>query len=52
MSDEPCPKCHGKRLKKESLSVTVGGLNIAQVSDFSVVEALDFLIILTYLQEN
>ena len=42
MSDEPCPKCHGKRLKKESLSVTVGGLNIAQVSDFSVVEALDF----------
>lgn len=43
MTDEPCPKCHGDRLKKESLSVTVGGKNIAEVSDFSVTAALDFL---------
>lgn len=42
MTDEPCPKCHGARLKKESLSVTVGGKNIAEVSDFSVTAALDF----------
>lgn len=43
MSDEPCPKCHGARLKKESLSVTVGGINIVEFTDFSVVEALEFI---------
>jgi excinuclease ABC subunit A len=42
MTDELCPHCHGKRLKKESLSVTVGGLNIAQLTDLSVSAALDF----------
>ena len=25
---EPCPDCHGERLKKEALAVTVGGINI------------------------
>lgn len=42
MTDENCPVCHGRRLKKESLSVTVGGLNIAQLCDMSVTAALDF----------
>ena len=42
MSDENCPSCHGQRLKKESLSVTVGGLNIAQLCDLSVTKALEF----------
>ena len=28
MSECPCPDCHGKRLKKESLAVTVGGISI------------------------
>lgn len=42
MSDEKCPSCHGERLKKESLSVTVGGLNIAQLCHLSVSKALDF----------
>ncbi|MBQ8978480.1 MAG: excinuclease ABC subunit UvrA [Oscillospiraceae bacterium] len=36
MSEEPCPDCGGKRLKKEILSVTVGGKNIAEVTDMSV----------------
>lgn len=31
-----CPACHGKRLKKEALAVTVGGKNIAQVCDMAV----------------
>ena len=31
-----CPVCHGKRLKKEALAVTVGGKNIAQVCDMAV----------------
>ena len=42
MSFKPCTCCHGTRLKKESLAVTVGGLNISKVTDFSVGEALEF----------
>ena len=38
----PCPACHGKRLKKEVLSVTVGGLNINEVCSLDVASALDF----------
>jgi len=33
-----CPECHGKRLKKESLAVTVGGLSIIQYTDVAVSE--------------
>ncbi|MBR1749565.1 MAG: excinuclease ABC subunit UvrA [Ruminococcus sp.] len=42
MSDEECPHCKGMRLKKESLSVTVGGLNIAELTRLSVTEAFEF----------
>lgn len=42
MSDEMCPECHGERLKKESLSVTVGGINISELCRKSVSECLDF----------
>lgn len=42
MVDKPCPKCHGKRLKDEMLSVKVGGLNIYEVGELSIVKALDF----------
>ncbi len=42
MSDEDCPECHGERLKKESLSVTVGGINISELCRKSVSECLDF----------
>lgn len=43
MSEIPCPDCHGKRLKKEVLAVTVGDTNIADFSAKSVVQALAFL---------
>jgi len=43
MSDEKCPVCKGERLKKESLSVTVGGLNISELTHLSVTDALAFL---------
>ena len=43
MSQCPCPTCHGKRLKKESLAVTVGGLDIDTYCRKSVDEALDFV---------
>ena len=42
MVDKPCFKCHGKRLKDEILAVKVGGLNIWEVGELSVVKALDF----------
>jgi len=42
MSILPCPECHGKRLKPEVLSVTVGGKNIVEVTEFSVNEAKKF----------
>ncbi len=47
MSQVPCPECHGQRLKPEILAVTVGGKNIAQVSDMSVTDALTFMQSLT-----
>ncbi|MBR2894640.1 MAG: excinuclease ABC subunit UvrA [Oscillospiraceae bacterium] len=43
MSECPCPTCQGKRLKKESLCVTVGGSNIHEFTTLSVVDALQFL---------
>lgn len=42
MSNKPCPECNGARLKKESLAVTVGGKNINQVTEMSVVELKSF----------
>lgn len=38
----PCPECHGKRLKNESLAVTVGGLNIADLCEKSVIDVRKF----------
>ncbi|MCR4594380.1 MAG: excinuclease ABC subunit UvrA [Clostridiales bacterium] len=38
-----CPECHGSRLKKEYLSVTVGGINIKEFCDMSVDKALNFI---------
>ena len=43
MSETPCPDCRGRRLKKTALSVTVGGLSIADFADLSVNAALDFI---------
>ncbi|MBE6649904.1 MAG: excinuclease ABC subunit UvrA [Ruminococcaceae bacterium] len=37
-----CPECSGKRLKKEALSITVGGKNIAEVCDLSISDSLSF----------
>ena len=42
MSEVSCPDCHGRRLKPESLAVTVGGINISQLCDYSVTQAIDF----------
>jgi excinuclease ABC subunit A len=43
MNVTSCPDCVGTRLKKEVLSIKVGGKSIAEVSHLYVKEALDFL---------
>ena len=43
MVNTVCPECKGKRLRKESLAVTIGGKNIIELTDMSVVEALKFV---------
>ncbi|NLI54411.1 MAG: excinuclease ABC subunit UvrA [Clostridiales bacterium] len=43
MTQTPCPDCKGKRLKRESLAVTVGDVNIADLSDLPVRNAREFL---------
>ena len=43
MTEIPCDECGGKRLSPISLAVTVGGMNIAELCDLSVVKILDFV---------
>ncbi|MBC7261708.1 MAG: excinuclease ABC subunit UvrA, partial [Chloroflexi bacterium] len=43
MSTRPCPACQGKRLKPESLAVTVAGKPIVEVTALSVVEAMKWV---------
>jgi excinuclease ABC subunit A len=43
MNEAPCPECGGTRLKKEVLSIKVGGRSISEVTRVSVREAFDFL---------
>lgn len=42
MSNHPCPSCHGMRLKPQVLAVTIGGKNINEVTDLSIVKAIEF----------
>ncbi len=43
MTNNECPDCHGARLKKESLAVTVGDKNIAQVTDMAIIDIQLFM---------
>ena len=43
MSITPCEECHGKRLKAESLAVTVDDKNISQVTEMSITDLHDFM---------
>ena len=47
MSTVKCPECHGARLRKESLCVTVGGINIDEFANKSIVKAIELLDSLT-----
>ena len=43
IAETPCPACKGKRLRPESLAVTVGEKSIAELSDMSIRKATEFL---------
>ena len=38
----PCPSCHGRRLRPESLAVTIHGRNIGEVVELSITDGLEF----------
>ncbi|MDR1390496.1 MAG: excinuclease ABC subunit UvrA [Treponema sp.] len=42
MSQKPCESCGGKRLRPESLAVTIGGKNIHELSSLSVSDSITF----------
>ncbi len=42
MHECECPDCHGKRLRSDSLSVTVGGMDIYSLTQLSVTKELEF----------
>ncbi len=42
MTEAECPTCHGRKLKDTVLAVTVGGKNIIEVTDMSVIQAIEF----------
>jgi len=44
MSIIPCPECQGNRLKPESLAVTINGLNIAQATELSIRQAMEYFL--------
>ncbi len=52
MTESACPDCKGARLKSEYLAVTVGGLNIKQFCDMSIVDELEFLNNLKFGERN
>jgi len=43
MAEHPCPECEGRRLKKEVLAVTVGGISIATLTAKSILKTLEFI---------
>lgn len=51
MVEKICPECHGARLKKQRLDVTVGGKNIDELCRMQLPALLDFLYFLTF-REN
>ncbi len=43
MTDCVCPECEGKRLKRESLSVTINNKNIYELTSMSILQIKDFM---------
>ena len=48
MTVSPCETCNGKRLKKQALAVKVGGKDISQLTEMSIVNLKDFITALEF----
>jgi excinuclease ABC subunit A len=46
LSQQPCPTCKGTRLRPEAIAVTLGGLNITQVTSLSIRQAFEWVEVL------
>jgi excinuclease ABC subunit A len=47
MASYPCPVCNGKRLKPESLAITIDNMNIIEVTELSAAETLRWMRLLS-----
>ncbi len=52
MASRPCPACNGQRLRKDTLAVRINGSNIAEVTNRSIGEAIQFFDCLTLTQKE
>ena len=52
MAQQPCPVCRGRRLRKEALAVTVGGLSIYDFTQMSVLDELNWVNRLTLTEQQ
>ena len=52
MNTLPCSSCSGGRLRKESLSVKIGGKNISEVVSMSILDAREFFLKLKFTKKN
>ncbi|WP_416353887.1 excinuclease ABC subunit UvrA [Agrilactobacillus fermenti] len=52
MQELTCQTCHGKRLNRQALSVKIAGQDIAEVSDYSIKDALPFFKALHFSEQN
>jgi Excinuclease ATPase subunit len=52
MASSPCPVCHGKRLKPESLAITISGKSIIDVTELSALEALHWIQLISSEQDS
>ena len=43
LKDDICPDCLGKRLSREALAVKISGKNIIELTDLTIIEALEFI---------
>lgn len=43
MNDNPCPSCHGARLRPEALAVTINDINIVEISTWPIQKALEWV---------
>ncbi len=52
MNESPCPDCGGRRLRRESLAVTIGDKSIVEASELSIRESRDFFASLTLTEKQ